>query len=96
MEIHVTNKGDRAGWPATLRNLMSTWPDLVDAKDRKYDRVDASGNGGSEFFLNVHYRNLPENAAELGDPQKLIWKISPTGRVLTIPFEFKDVPLEKE
>lgn len=86
----MAGQAEAAGDYSTVQQCMR----LVDAAGRSY-MVGGGGSSGSptrrehQYYF---YRNRGGNAAP-GDPAKLIWDIPLETREITVPIEFKDLPL---
>jgi hypothetical protein len=71
---------------------------LVDANGREFPYHGYSGNGGSrgqkvELTLRFARPNRGGDEDAVGKPVKLVWEVATGTRQLTVPFEFKNLPL---
>lgn len=96
VEITVSQQGDIVVWDDARKDLNMTTPELFDAKGREYLAGSSSNGVGPELHRTLHYRQSPLLSSAAGEPQKLVWKFSTSGRTVKIPFEFNDIPLRMQ
>jgi hypothetical protein len=99
-DLSITIARDGSGVPVDWDRVQQSINDLklIDANGRSLARSDVASNHGNETIdLSVSFTrsdllNLRKDDAP-ADPVKLVWPVATETKQLSVPFEFKDVPL---
>ncbi len=70
---------------------------VTDSRDRElqFQGNRETNNNGTEAHIGLMYRRFGPNEGveEVGEPVKVAWEILSDGKEITLPFEFKDLPM---
>jgi hypothetical protein len=96
-ELRLSATPDALGnrW-AQLQQSVQSRLQIVDAQGQPLDHRGMSSRGGTngiEFTIMFSPSNRPNDNRASTDPKKLLWEV-PTGtKEISVPFDFKDVPM---
>jgi hypothetical protein len=77
-----------------LNSMSSLSLKLVDVNGKHFSGQIQTQGGGQQYDLRCRFRaDTRPDAAPLGEPAKIVWEVATETEEVTIPFEFKDVPL---
>jgi hypothetical protein len=97
--VHVTAiPADGADTPADLARRqqlcsVSLGPQLLDARGRPYKLIGSRVPADSIRYMTILFESDPDSPDAAGDPARLVWDLPAETGPVTIPLEFRDVPL---
>jgi hypothetical protein len=74
-------------------NTISKVIRLEDADGHIYQGGGGGGGGGGKLEYNMSFSVPPDRQKEFGPPAKLTWSIPTEMKEVTIPIEFKNLPI---
>jgi hypothetical protein len=99
-DVEIVFSDDRrngATWRQACQDVQATRPKLFDAQGREFMWAGGGthGLGGYALYTDHHFRRTApkDPKAAAGEPAKLVWEIRSAGRMIKLPFEFKDLAL---
>lgn len=81
-----------------LQNSIMGQLKVVDARGQPLDHHGFGSNGtagGVEVSISFGASHRPEDGRQSGEPARVVWEIPTKTRVLTVPFEFTDIPMPR-
>jgi hypothetical protein len=89
---------DGADTPADLArrqqlSSVSLGPQLLDARGRPYKLIGSRVPADSIRYMTILFESDPDSPDAPGDPARLVWDLPAETGPVTIPLEFRDVPL---